>query len=62
MKKLHKQYFIFTIYTLVYTMFIVILKFIGGVVQTDKNTFDNQTDGKLLYPYHLTCTSLYNDF
>ena len=37
-------------------MFIVILQFIGGVVQTDKNTFENQTSGKLLYPYHLTCT------
>ena len=23
--------------------------FIGGVAQTDNNTFDNQTDGKLLY-------------
>ena len=28
--------------------------FIEGVVKTKKTIFDNQTDGNLYYPYHLT--------
>ena len=51
----HKQIFhIYCIYTS--TCSLSCYNFIGGVVQTDNNTFDKHTDGKLLYPYHLTCT------
>ena len=35
---------------------------LGGVVQTDNNTIDEQTDGKLLYIYHLICTWLHYDY
>ena len=52
----HKQIcHIYCMYTSTYYV-IVILNFIGGMAQVDNNTFDEQTDGKLLYPYHLTCT------
>ena len=32
------------------------------MVQTDKDMSNDQTNGKLHYPYHLTCTWLYNDY
>ena len=60
--KIVQKYFIFTLYTLVYTMFIVILQFIEGVVQTDKDMSNDHTNGKLHYSYHLTCTRLHNDY
>ena len=35
---------------------VVILNFIGGVAQANNKTFDDQTNGKLHYPYHLIST------
>ena len=34
-------------------MFILCYNFVGGVAQTDNKTVDEQTDGKLPYPFIL---------